>query len=122
MESNDKCLVTCSQLLFLLVYAIVFGSLFGGYVFSTLWGWFIVPLGFPVVTVFQSLGIMLVVGMVLMGMVIELNRKPNKKEDQDIAIMGIPGAITVLVTPVAYLVILLVGWIYHSLMIAYPGF
>lgn len=43
------------------------GILYSGFVFSTLWGWFIAPLGVPTLSIPQALGLLLVVGYPLLG-------------------------------------------------------
>lgn len=37
------------------------GALFAGFVITRLWGWFLVPMGFPMVTIWQAIGIDLLV-------------------------------------------------------------
>jgi len=49
-------------LFFSLFFIILFFSFLGGLIFSLLWGWFIVPLGIPAITVIHAMGLNLLIG------------------------------------------------------------
>lgn len=47
---------------FILSVLTVFGVIYGGFVFATIWGWFAVPLGVPALTIPHALGITTILG------------------------------------------------------------
>lgn len=103
----------CFGIGILTLISVVVTSIFAGFVFVTLWGWFAVPFGLPAIGIFQSLGIMTLFGMFLVPMGIRLAL--NTKNEQSL--------LTVLSAPIlTYALILLSGWIWHLLLVAYPAF
>ena len=92
----------------LLVIIVVCGLVAGmtvvnGLLLHLMWGWFMVPLGLPVISVAHALGIALVVSL--------LTHQTNTKkgEDKDLGEVVIAWIFTCLLT-------LLMGVIFHSMM------
>lgn len=56
MKGLSGCLIT-------LFLGLIVGPIWAGYVLSVLWGWFLVPLHLPAVTVAEAIGISLTIGM-----------------------------------------------------------
>lgn len=76
--------------------------MWGGYVVSVLWGWFIVPLGAPPVGIAHALGLMLMASLPLLGLA--------KAKDEDDALF------TIIKSWVISLLALGCGWLYHAFM------
>jgi hypothetical protein len=88
-----------------LIVVLALSSILKGYVFSILWGWFIVPLGMPAVTVPWAIGISILVSLATY----QYNANDEKKDPD-----GLTKALSVgLVLP---LFSLLFGYIAHSFM------
>ncbi len=79
-----------------------------GYVFKVLWGWFVVPIGAPVVSVAQGAGLAALV------MLVRGNRRLTKEEEAESFAGLLPGIIVRGMAIPAY--ILFVGWIAHWFM------
>ncbi len=87
----------------LLIYPFLWA--WSGLVFKIMWGWFVIPIGAPAVTVAQGVGLAALVMLV----------RNNRKEDEDTSLYDeLPGIVVRSTFIPAY--ILLVGWIAHWFM------
>lgn len=78
------------------------GNVLNGYVLSILWGWFLVPLGLPEIGVITGIGICIIANFVTYK-ASDFKEIPGERSNY----------IGMFLTP---LVVLLVGWIFHSFM------
>jgi hypothetical protein len=121
MDNETKdCAKTCGGcfgICILALVSVVVTSVFAGFVFVTLWGWFAVPFGLPAIGIFQSLGIMTLFGMFLVPMGTQLALKAEKEQTQAVTL-----AVAFLARMFAYALVLLSGWVYYLLFVAYPAF
>jgi hypothetical protein len=99
------------------IVGLVLASLFGGFVFVTLWGWFIVPLGLPAVSIFHGLGIVTFFGFITTPILMSLAKRQEKEMTPETGL-----AISLLSPFLAYGLMLLMGWVYYCLMNIYPNF
>lgn len=93
-----------------LAFFFVLGIAYSGFVFSTIWAYFLVPLGLPALTIPHALGILLVFSYPLIGVF-------TKLEDMQAAVATIPAFTERMFK--SYFFITLVwgaGYLYHTLM------
>lgn len=86
-----------------IIASIIVGMVWGGWVFSQLWSWFIVPVfGLPALSVAQAMGISLVVSSLA---------SHNQKEEKDLTASMIRLGVNAVFSPLMFLVI---GWLLQS--------
>lgn len=61
MNESDNKLWSCVGMFLAFVLAFVIWAVWGGYVLSILWGWFIVPFGLPNITIAEAVGISIII-------------------------------------------------------------
>lgn len=91
-------------------------AIYYAFVAVTLWGWFAVPLGAPVIGLANMYGLSLIASLPLMGTSIltaEIHNKVAVDEDIDVITRGI---IRAFVGALAGTMVLILGWIAHSFM------
>lgn len=88
-------------------------ALFGGYVLSRLWAWFITPkfTGAPALNYLDCVGVMIVVSFFLMGLSVSIASVSSKK-DEDVLTMSIVRSLATIV--ILYPLALLSGYIWHQ--------
>ena len=87
----------------LILLLIVPLTLYRGWILLLLWGWFIIPLGAPGITMAHALGISLIIGFIT-------SHYDSRKKTQD---EKIEEAIATFAMPTLGLVM---GWIFHAFM------
>lgn len=91
--------------------AAITAALMGAFTLSTLWAWFLVPAGFPVLSVFSAYGLMLL-GTTFITVPIVLGGEFNRQRNEG---TNIEGYISSGVMVFIYLVVLFAGWIISAL-------
>lgn len=92
-----KFLVALSAFIITLAF-VALATVWGGFVLHVLWGWFIVPIGVPQISIAQSLGLTLIIRLLVAPTKTDKEDAPSN----DLALMG-----------VSPLIALIVGWVYH---------
>lgn len=88
-------------------------ALFGGYVLSCLWAWFITPkfASAPALGYKDCVGLMIVVGFFTSGLVMSL-AKPGEDKDTDAMTMGIIKSLVTCL--IVYPLMLFTAWCWHQ--------
>lgn len=73
-------LLSCLGLLIVLCVVVPLIAILNGFVFTQLWGWFVVPFGVPQIGIAHGLGLMTTVGMFLLGIVSSLGQLQSKAD------------------------------------------
>jgi len=77
-EKEDLGCLAAIGLLAILPFVVVVDTIVSGYILYNLWGWFLVQLGLPVISMMHAIGISLTTRMFLEGIKID-NEKEEKK-------------------------------------------
>ena len=88
-------------------------ALFGGYVLSCMWAWFITPkfTSAPALGYKDCVGLMIVIGFFTSGLIMSLAR-PSEDKDIDTMSLGIVKSIVTIV--IVYPIMLLTAWGWHQ--------
>ena len=95
--------------IFLFAYYIAAG-IYSGFVFSTLWGWFAVPLGFPVIGVAHAIGLLTVLSYPLIGVTMKLEAISESEFSFEHYVSHLFKGLAVVSIALGY------GWIVHRFM------
>jgi hypothetical protein len=115
-EKEDLgCLATIG-LLAILPFVMVVDTLVSGYILYNLWGWFLVKLGLPVISMMHALGISLTMKMFVDG--IKIDKEKHEKQMQRWKIQGMNKTACEFFgdsfkKAIAGLIVLLIGYIIH---------
>jgi len=104
MKNSDETIFSCIGLLFSVMVAIALSMIWGGWVLTKLWEWFISPVfGIGNITIAEAAGMSLIVNLFANG-----NLSNQSSEDEDVVDITIRVFIKVIIPP---LVVLIFGWV-----------